>query len=370
MSEKTRPVAGYYMIAFLTFCCAVALATITLRGAELKPEPKGVQAFLTGKIAADFEKKFEEHLFLRDQAVGFWSAIQYGIFKSGGKKVVVGNDDWLFTTEEFEHLKKADEAEKRLLGLIGKVNAHLKAHNVALAVVLVPSKARIYGDHLGRHAVPAERQGTYARIQGAVAGMGVPAPDLAALFADKKGEKPLYLRLDTHWTPEGAELAAAALAGAVDSTLLKNKASAFRTQILPPETLDGDLEKYINTGIFSRWLAPPKDQYAPRKTLKEGSESAQSDLFAEETVPVTLIGTSYSAIEKWNFDGALKTALQADVLNLADEGQGPLEPMAKFLKGADLEKSGVKLVIWEIPERFVPVSYDDVKFPEFIEAAE
>ena len=85
---------------------------------------------------------------------------------------------------------------------------------------------------------------------------------------------------------------------------------------------------------------------------------------------MALIGTSYSAIEKWNFEGALKSALQADVLNLADEGQGPLEPMAKFLKDTDFSRTNIKLVVWEIPERFITTSYGDVIFPDFIEEAQ
>lgn len=372
MNGKTRLFSGYYMIAFLTLCCVLALATIAVKRESLSPGPKGLQAFMTGKITADFEKKFEEHLFLRDQIVGLWGAVQYGIFKSGGRKVVVGKDDWLFTTEEFERLKKADEAEKRLLTLIEKVNAHLQSHDVKLAVVLVPAKARIYPEYLGRHRLPEERQAIYPRIRDAIAGMGIPAPDIAALYLDKKAQSPLYLRLDTHWTPEGSALAADALAETVGEKILKEigRPGSFKMEASPSETVEGDLEKYIKTGVFSPLLAPERDVISRSRTEKASGGAGGGDLFGEEVVPVTLVGTSYSAIEKWDFEGALKMALQADVLNLADEGQGPLEPMAKFLTATDLEKSGVKLVVWEIPERFVPVSYDEVKFPEFIEGAE
>lgn len=366
MSAKSLPVTGVFMIAFLALCCLISLATFVVKRDRLSPEAGGVQAFLSGKIASGFEKKFEEHLLLRDQIVGLWGAVQYGLLKSGGKKVVVGKDGWLFTTEEFENLKNADEAEKRLLTLIEKVNAHLQSHDVKLAVVLVPAKARIYPEYLGWHRLPEERQEVYARVLSSITSMGIPAPDLAALFEDKKDGKPFYLRLDTHWTPDGAELAANALAQAIDGQFIEDASQSFKTEILLAEAIEGDLEKYIKTSPFQRWMAPERDRISLRKTVRE-NDDGNAGLFGEETVPVVLVGTSYSAIDKWNFEGALKSALQADVLNLADEGQGPLEPMAKFLKETDLEKSGIKLVIWEIPERFIPVSYDDVIFPQVIE---
>jgi alginate O-acetyltransferase complex protein AlgJ len=76
-------------------------------------------------------------------------------------------------------------------------------------------------------------------------------------------------------------------------------------------------------------------------------------LFDEVTIPVTLVGTSYSAGRPWNFDGALKEVLGADVLNVAAEGQGPLVPMQRYLDSPRFADAPPALVIWEIPERYV-----------------
>ena len=179
-----------------------------------------------------------------------------------------------------------------------------------------------------------------------------------------KNEQPLYLRLDTHWTPAGAELAARQIADAAND--IKLEKSDFKAVAVDPVAIEGDLEKYIKTGVFHGVLAPDQDVLSTYKVEKESA----GDLFADEVIPVALIGTSYSAIDKWNFEGALKSALKADVLNLADEGQGPLEPMAKFLKDTDMSKTKIKLVVWEIPERFITTSYPDVVFPDFIEGAQ
>lgn len=360
----TKPIMAIYGMFFLTVCLVAGLVTFVVRHDKLTPDAHGFAAFVSGKVTLSFEKKFEEELVIRDQMVGLWGAIQYGIFKSGGKKVVVGANDWLFTTEEFEHPKDADKAEKRLLDLVAKVDGYLAEHNVKMIVALIPAKARIYPEHLGRHDVPEARDPLYTRVHDAIAKEGIAVPDLMQLFITGKNEAPLYLRLDTHWTPAGAALAAEKIAEAAKN--IKLEKSVFKTTAVEPASIEGDLEKYIKTGLLHSWLAPEQDILATFKVEKESA----GDLFADEVIPVALIGTSYSAIDKWNSEGALKSALQADVLNLADEGQGPLEPMAKFLKDTDLSKTKIKLVVWEIPERFITTSYPDVIFPDYIEGAQ
>ena len=362
--NKTKPIMALYGIAFLALCCIATLATFVVRADKLTPDAHGLLPFLSGKVVASFEKKFEENLVIRDQMVGIWGAVQYGIFKSGGKKVVVGTNDWLFTTEEFEHPENAGAAEKRLLAVAAKLKNYLAANNIELIVALVPAKARIYPEYLGRHHMPAARQNLYARTHSALTQAGIAVPDLAQIFISHKDTQPLYLRLDTHWTPAGALLAAETIAGIARGMTLEK--ATFKTSTGVPTPTDGDLEKYIKTGPLSPWLSPAPDMVTQATTEKE----PRGDLFADEIISVALIGTSYSAIDKWNFEGALKTALQADVLNLADEGQGPLEPLAKFLKDTDISKTKIRLVIWEIPERFITTSYDDVVFPDFIEGAQ
>ena len=70
---------------------------------------------------------------------------------------------------------------------------------------------------------------------------------------------------------------------------------------------------------------------------------------------MALVGTSYSANPLWNFDGFLKEELEADVLNVADERMGPFETMQKYLKDEALETNPPKLIIWEVPERYLPI---------------
>lgn len=364
--SKSFPVAGVYMIVCLALCCAASLATFAIRKEKLAIENVSFLPLVTGQTSAEFEKKYEEHLLIRDQTVGIWKAIEYGIFKSGGKKTLVGKDGWLYTAEEFDRQPEAQEAEQRLFNLVGSVNTYLESKGIKLAVVLVPAKARIYPEYLSSRRLPAGRDAVYDRAYAHMTQMGIPAPNLVEAYQKEKGNVPLYFKLDTHWTPAGAEIAANLLAESLGGYLTEG--TEYTKSVQPSEELEGDLEKYIGTWIFSPLFAPEKDSIE-RHDIQKVDDGSGGGLFGDEVIPVVLVGTSYSAIDKWNFEGELKSALKADVLNLADEGQGPLEPMAKFLSDTNLDNSDIKLVVWEIPERFIPVSYDDVQFPEFIEGA-
>jgi alginate O-acetyltransferase complex protein AlgJ len=109
-------------------------------------------------------------------------------------------------------------------------------------------------------------------------------------------------------------------------------------------------------GSFQERIGPAFDALS-EQTTEVARESLGGGLFGESTIPVTLVGTSYSANPLWNFEGALKEALGADVLNVANQGEGPVVPMRDYLTGAEFRDAPPDLVIWEIPERFIHVSY-------------
>ncbi|MBX9755308.1 MAG: alginate O-acetyltransferase, partial [Pseudomonadaceae bacterium] len=108
------------------------------------------------------------------------------------------------------------------------------------------------------------------------------------------------------------------------------------------------------------------DQLQQRSTAVQQAEPAAGagDLFSDSQVPVALVGTSYSANPRWNFLGALRQALGSDVLNYAEDGHGPLLPMLKYLQSAGLKDSPPQLVIWEFPERYLPMSSDLSEFDQ------
>jgi alginate O-acetyltransferase complex protein AlgJ len=61
-------------------------------------------------------------------------------------------------------------------------------------------------------------------------------------------------------------------------------------------------------------------------------------------------------------EAALEIALGRDVLNVAAEGKGPFQPMSDYLRSDTFKSTPPKLVVWEIPERFVDDDYDQSAF--------
>jgi alginate O-acetyltransferase complex protein AlgJ len=68
-------------------------------------------------------------------------------------------------------------------------------------------------------------------------------------------------------------------------------------------------------------------------------------------MPVVLTGTSYS--QRGNFHGFLQQALSAKVLNTAKDGGGFLHGATQYLKDEAFRSSKPKVLIWEVPERFL-----------------
>lgn len=310
-------------------------------------------SFWRGEQTARYERDFNEGLPFRDTAIAVWGVLEYALFGEGREGVVVGEDGWLFTGEEVAFYEDAAAETARKLGVIASVQAQLAAQDVTLVVALVPDKARVYQEHLGR-PLPSYTRNRYEIFRRELTARGVLTPDLLTPLLAAKTRQQVYLRTDTHWTPAGAEVVADTLAQVLaDADIAGLFGTDYRTETTGRAPYRGDLLRFLPLGALQDRLGPPPDRLETRQT--QALASAGGGLFGAQTVPVTLIGTSYSANPNWNFSGTLQDALGAEVLNLAAEGQGPLPPMRDYLKSTELKGTPPALVVWEIPERYLPM---------------
>ena len=310
-------------------------------------------SFLRGEQAARYEKAFNEALPFRDAAIATWGVLEYTLFHEGREGVVVGQQGWLFTGEEVAFYEDAAAETARKLAYVKKVQAELAAKGVTLIVGLVPDKSRVYPEFVGR-TLPSYTKNRYESFRRSLTQAGITAPDLLTPLISAKEKTQVYLRTDTHWTPAGAEVAADALAEAARRAdvggLFESK---YETTVNGRTQHKGDLLNFLPLGVLQGRLGPAPDTLETRQT--RALNSSAGGLFGVQTVPVTLVGTSYSADERWNFAGALQQALSADVLDVATEGQGPLPPMRDYLQSSELRDAPPQLVVWEIPERYLPM---------------
>ncbi len=199
---ENKTIMAWFMAIFLTLSFIAMAVTVITRHSKLEIAPFGLKEILNGTLASNLGDELEDKLVIRGSAIAPWGAISYGIFKTGGKKVVVGREGWLFTAEEFEKYEGAAQAEARKISLVRKVNDYLGKRGIRLAVLIVPAKARIYPEYLGWHAFPASKQDIYGRFYGEVSAMGIPAPDLAAHYLrEKENRFPLLCGKGASRTP-------------------------------------------------------------------------------------------------------------------------------------------------------------------------
>ncbi|MEP3496824.1 MAG: hypothetical protein ABJN54_07250, partial [Lentilitoribacter sp.] len=124
----------------------------------------------------------------------------------------------------------------------------------------------------------------------------------------------------------------------------------------------GDLTTYITSESLAPYVGLDKE-HTDLYVAENDGEELVSDLFGDDTqYDVVLIGTSYSANENWSFVEQLKVELSSDVLNLSEEGKGPVTPMLNYINGDLIDEYETKLVVWEFPVRYIG---QDILWAEF-----
>lgn len=195
----------------------------------------------TSRYLRAFEKKVEDENALVLAVRPRYQLAVWNIFNDPGEKVVLGAGEgrWLFYRQDVEFLVQPSPLDERSAKLDNPVQAilrfrdQLKAKGVELLVVVTPGKPSIYPERLtgaspvagiNGAADAGASLGTTAAGHGksildSLARLGLHTVDLytplLAAKADDAKLGPLYLNDDTHWTPRGAELAAAEIAAAV-----------------------------------------------------------------------------------------------------------------------------------------------------------
>jgi alginate O-acetyltransferase complex protein AlgJ len=271
---------------------------------------------------------------------------------------IIGKDEWLYYRYEVSDNKDA-AATQASIDLIARLNQVLARNNVTLAVGMVPLKMRIHAEHL-----PPELKltdylaGNYDRMNKALLAAGVQTVDLNSAFMNspaRAGENPLFIRLDTHWSPSGAMLAAETVRAAIDANPTLRKALAASAE-----------EKFTLSWNKKKIAAKARDlveqlpkghgaTFAPEPLLNFAvarAGAAKEGLVGDDAAPgVVLMGSSYS--DNWTgFAEALRYTLQRDLLDISVGAErGTWYGIETYLRDASFQTQKPKLLIWEMPER-------------------
>jgi alginate O-acetyltransferase complex protein AlgJ len=271
---------------------------------------------------------------------------------------IVGKNEWIYY--RYEVADAADNAPiQTSIDLISKLNQILARNNVTLAVTMVPLKMRIYQEHLPPELKLTDYlQGNYDRIAKAMRAAGLQVIDLNTPFLKdpkRAGENPFFIRLDTHWAPSGAMLAAEAIRAELDANPALKKAydatSAVNFGMAWAKKKNAskarDLVEQLPKGTPAN--------FAPEQLLSFSitrNAGGKDNLVGDEAAPgIALVGSSYS--DHWTgFTDALRFTLQRDLLDISvGADKGSWVGIETYLRDASFQTQKPKLLIWEMPER-------------------
>jgi len=314
---------------------------------------------LDGGLAKTFESHYDKQFPVKDIGTNVWAALDYVVFGVGRPGVVIGEQDWLYSDEEFKPVADGQQHLRDNLALIRGVRDYLAQRDVQLLLAIVPAKTRLYPEYIGDNHISTRREDLYQRFHREVRQIGIAAPDLLEPLQAGKAEGPVFLRTDTHWTPQGADLVARQLSTTLKRALkLHGEPQTFVTAATERQPYAGDLTRFLPLAPLFEGLMPAPDQLQRYETELQNAGDGIDALLADSEMPVALVGTSYSANPNWNFAGALREHLQRDLSNHAQDGQGPILPMLRYLQSDELNDAPAQVVIWEFPERYLPMAND------------
>lgn len=348
--------AGCLLLAVIVL--GLVQMVFALRAVDLRDLPGTLSDFREGRLTSSLEKALDQHLPTRNQMIGMANGLRYRLTGGTGDKVRAGRDDWLFLADELHFYPEGEQQLAARTDLLIEANRRLASQGVKLVVALLPDKARVYERFLPE-SYPQPNRSRYQTALSRLRQGGVVTVDLLQPFEQAALHQEISYRSDTHWNQLGARMAAERIAAVVrglEPTLERTPFASRETE--PAGERIGDLINLMGLAEMPRWLRPVADQEALIKTARVEAKPA-AGLFDEQSVPVVLTGTSYSL--RGNFHGFLQESLAAEVLNTARDGGGFLQAATEYFQDDAFRSSKPRVVIWELPERFLAGELDGEK---------
>jgi hypothetical protein len=356
------------------FVAAVALAVIMAPGliqtvSELRhgEQPLVLDIFRQPPTAPNlhaYERSLEQTSLVVKQLRPWMQYFQWRFLADAGEKVVVGRHGWLFyrpsvcyVVERQAGVPEIESADP--LPAIRSFRDQLRARQIRLLVVPVPNKECVYPGMLARRAedlgvVVSEQT---RRLLDQLANEGIEYVDLFAVFRRVKEQeglsnpRRLYLAQDTHWSPEGARLAAVAVARRVLEGGIINRGTHAYVERSVSVRHPGDLVQMLRVPRIERTLAP--ESLTCLQVVQSDIRTPYRDVPDSE---VLILGDSFLRIYEQDEPGAagfiaqLARELGQPLTSIVNDGGGSTLVRQELTRRPKL-LTNKRLVIWEFAER-------------------
>lgn len=351
----------FVIVAFLAMLAAPPLVQ-TVVEARRGEWPQALQVFRqrpTPESLRAYDKSLEDSSVTVRTLRPWMQAAQYFALRDGGEKALVGHDGWLFYQPGVSFLTQRplprDSTPRDALAAVVKFRDELAARGIRLIVMPAPNKESVYPEKLTRLAEPPERviSEETRSFLAQCNDKGVDVVDLFALYRDARrvSTAPLYLAQDSHWSPAGMELAAAAVAERILARgWLARGPVSYNCRPEPARRL-GDIARMSRSSEIEKRIKP--EPVASAQVIRRDTATLYADDLASE---VLVLGDSFLRIYQQDEPGGagfvahLARALGRPLASIINDGGASTLVRQELFRRPQL-LAHAKVVVWEFVER-------------------
>ena len=286
-------------------------------------------------------------------------AAQFFGLSEAGEKALVGRDGWLFYQPGLGFLTQRpqprDSTPQNAVAAVVDFRDQLAARGIQLIVMPAPNKESVYPDQLTRFASPPgrvighETRTFLAQCEAA----SVEILDLFALYREtrKTSAATLYLQQDSHWSPDGMELAATAMADRILARgwLPLGDVSFDRRPVTVSRL--GDVARMLRSPEIENRIAP--ESIAGVQVVRRDT----GELYTDDPASTLLVlGDSFLRIFQQDEPGSagfvahLALALRRPLASIINDGGASTLVRQELFRRPRLLTT-TKVVVWEFVER-------------------
>ena len=314
------------------------------------PSPENLRAY---------DKSLEDASVTARALRPWMQAAQFLALREAGEKALVGRDGWFFYQPGVGFLTQRaqprDSTPRDALAAVVRFRDDLAARGIRLIVMPAPNKESVYPEKLTCFAVPPARvigketRAFLAQCEDA----GVEVVDLFAFYRDARQTSavPLYLAQDSHWSPAGMELAAAAVADRILARGWLNRGPVSYNRRPAPVQRLGDLSRMSRSPEIEKRTTP--EPIACTQVIRRDTAALYTDDPASD---VLVLGDSFLRIYQQDepghagFVAHLALALGRPIASIINDGGASTLVRQELFRRPQL-LAHTKVVVWEFVER-------------------
>ncbi len=293
---------------------ATASLSENRRLAAIPKFPSDIPAF--NRFPGDLNNSFNDHFGFRRFLIQTHGGIMMRVLKtSPNPEVVLGSDDWLFFEPDVRYLtsfgggdfisvngnssntdtpfigKKANPREA-----IMEFDRQLRERNIRLIVLPVPVKTMFYSEKISPsfHAPTGYLQNpAYSRFIKDLEKENILVADITDVLAEirKTSPKPIFLRTDSHWSPETMTAAAESIASYIERHADLSMHNSGKLKMRQMEVTNiGDLANMLPINGDSN------SEYAEKATIRQIVTNESEPWVSDGNAEILFLGDSFANI--------------------------------------------------------------------------